>query len=129
MCALTFEVSDLKTHAVLQSHTQKKKIRQLLYQKRKLPLGLVKKKQIFSMLKFNYDSSTSNKESLKLKLMIDRKVKKIVRYLPFYDYFLLVLMKLKLKLYNKDFAFRFKQWQFLEYFGVGCQFSQNICSI
>ena len=65
MCALTFEVSDLKTHAVLQSHTQKKKIRQLLYQKRKLPLGLVKKKQKFSMLKFNYDSSTSNKESLK----------------------------------------------------------------
>ena len=65
MSALALEVSDLKTHAVLQSHTHKKKIRQLLYQKRKLPLGLVKKKQKFSMLKFNYDSSTSNKESLK----------------------------------------------------------------
>ena len=97
------------------------KIRQLLYQNKKLQLELVKEKQKFSMLKFNYDSIKSNEESLKfftglptakhfewVYSMIDGKVKKIVRYLSFYDHLLLVLMKLKLGLYNKDLAFRFK---------------------
>ena len=40
--------------------------------------------------------------------MIDRKVQKILRYLSFYDHLLLVLMKPKLELYNKDLMFRFK---------------------
>ena len=40
--------------------------------------------------------------------MTDGKVKKIVRYLSFYDHLLLVLMKPKLGLYNKDLSFRLK---------------------
>ena len=43
-----------------------------------------------------------------IKFKFDGKAKKIVRCLSFYDHLLLVLMKLKLGLYNKDFVFRFK---------------------
>ena len=119
MCALGVQVTDLKTHAVLQS--QKMKIRQLLYQNKKLQLELVKEKQKFSMLKFIYDWVKSNEETLKfftglptakhfqwVYSMTDGKVKKIVKYLSFYDHLLLVLMKLNLGLYNNDLAFRFK---------------------
>ena len=60
MCALGIQVTDLKVHVVFQS--QKKKIRQLLYQNRKPQLELVNEKQKFSMLKFNYDSVKSEKK-------------------------------------------------------------------
>ena len=60
MCALGIQVTDLKVHVVFQS--QKKKIRQLLYQNRKPQLKLVNEKQKFSMLKFNYDSVKSEKK-------------------------------------------------------------------
>ena len=103
----------------MQYYSHKKRKSQLLYQN-KSAVRLVKEKQKFSMLKFNYDLIKLIEESLKfftdlptakhfewVYSMIDGKVKKIVRYLSFYDHLLLVLMKLKLGLYNKDLAFQF----------------------
>lgn len=60
---LGIQVTDFKVHAVYQS--QKKKLRQFLYDHRKLQLELANDKQKNSMLKFNYDSIKSNKECLK----------------------------------------------------------------
>ena len=103
----------------MQYYSHKKRKSQLLYQN-KSAVRLVKEKQKFSMLKFNYDLIKLIEESLKfftglptakhfewVYSMIDGKVKKIVRYLSFYNHLLLVLMKLKLGLYNKDLAFQF----------------------
>ena len=71
---------------------------------RKLQLELVKEKQKFSVLKFNFDSIKSDEENLKfftglptakhlewVYSMIDGKLKKIVRHLSFHDHLLLVL--------------------------------------
>ena len=139
---LGIQVTDFKVDAVYQS--QKKKFRQFLYDHRKLQLELANEKQKNSMLKFNYDSIKSNKECLKFFIglpttkhfawvysMIDGKGNKsrdIFHFIATGNK--IVLMKLKLRLYNKDWHFDLKlnQWQFQEYFEVGYQLSQYTCS-